>query len=131
MSESDDTSSGYKRPPQGSRFQKGQSGNSKGRPKGSRNLKTAIEAIMNKRVAIRENGEPREVSGQDALLLSLFEKALRGDVKATIQFLTILMKTGAGDGPPSELDDDQDKDSEIFEDLIRRYARPNQGDQDS
>jgi hypothetical protein len=83
MSE-DDSEAGYKRPPQRSRFKAGRSGNPKGRPKGGRNLKTDLTALMKKRIPIREDGELRQVSGQEAILLSLFEKAVRGDLNMSL-----------------------------------------------
>ncbi len=45
---------GYGRPPAHSRFKPGQSGNSKGRAKYSRNLRTIVEEVLQQRIVIRE-----------------------------------------------------------------------------
>jgi hypothetical protein len=50
----DDDAGGYKRPPPRSRFRAEQSGNPKGRPKGGRNLKTDLSALMKKAGAIKD-----------------------------------------------------------------------------
>jgi uncharacterized protein DUF5681 len=76
-----DDEAGFKRPPKGTRFKPGRSGNPKGRPKGRRNLTTDLAALMTKRIPIRKDGELRHVTGQEALLLRLFEKAVGGDLK--------------------------------------------------
>ena len=44
---------GYGKPPEHSRFQKGQSGNKKGRPKGARNLKTETIEELSETVTVR------------------------------------------------------------------------------
>jgi hypothetical protein len=82
VSEINDDAPGYKRPPKDSRFKPGKSGNPNGRPRGARGLKTDLDAVLRKRVTIREDGELRHVSRQMALLLSLYEKAVHGDAKA-------------------------------------------------
>jgi len=117
-----DNSAGYKRPPQGTRFKAGRSGNPKGRPKGGCNLKTDLTALMKKRIPIREDGELRRVSGQEAILLSLFEKAVRGDLKASAQIITILMKIDSRDPVPPEPVVVTDNDRAIVEDFLRRNA---------
>ena len=121
MSE-EDSEAGYKRPPQRSRFKAGRSGNPKGRPKGGRNLKTDLTALMKKRIPIRQDGELRQVSGQEAILLSLFEKAVRGDLKASAQIITMLMKIDNRDPPPPEPAVVTDNDRAIVEDFLRRNA---------
>ncbi|MFY9827932.1 MAG: DUF5681 domain-containing protein [Rhodoplanes sp.] len=119
MSDTHDNAGGYKRPPEGSRFRRGQSGNPRGRPKGARNLMTDLTALMKKRVAVREDGELRRVSRQEAMLLSLFEKAVRGDVKASGQIIATLMKMDAH-AAPSKPDIITDKDLTIVGDFLRR-----------
>lgn len=93
----DDEKTGYKQPPKANQFTAGKSGNPKGRPKGTRNLKTDLNALLRKRIVVREDGETRHVSRQEAMLLSLFSKAVRGDVKATSNLLAMVMKF---DPPP-------------------------------
>jgi len=77
---------------------------------------------MKKRVAIREDGELRQVSRQEAMLLSLFEKAVRGDVKASTQIFTMLIKLDIQDTTPSEPAAVTDKDRAIVEDFLRRNS---------
>jgi hypothetical protein len=116
---------GYKHPPPRSRFKAGQSGNPKGRPKGGRNLKTDLTTLLKKRVAIREDGELRQVSRQEAMLLSLFEKAVRGDIKASSQMFAMLMKMDARDPAPREPMAVTDNDHAIVEDFLRRNVATN------
>lgn len=131
MSDTHDNGGGYKRPPKSFRFKAGQSGNPKGRLKGDRNLKTDLTALMKKRVAIREDGELRHVSRQEALLLSLFEKAVHGDVKASGQIFAMLMKMNIHDTAPSEPAVVTDNDLAIVEAFLRRNSPPIQGENES
>jgi uncharacterized protein DUF5681 len=120
MSTNDDAAGGYGRPPKGTRFRPGRSGNAKGRPKGVRNLKTDLASILQKRVAIREDGELRQVTRQEAMLLTLYSKAVQGDTKASSQLLTMVTKTEAQDAAPSQPDVVTDNDRAIVEDFMRR-----------
>lgn len=80
---------GYGKPPERSRFKKGESGNPKGRPKGSRNFSTDVLATLKKPVPVRENGQQKTVSTQEAALLRLREKALGGDPRALDRLLEL------------------------------------------
>ena len=78
---------GYGKPPKHTRFKKGQSGNRKGRPKGSRNFSTDVKAALRMPVQINSGGQQRQVSSQEAAILRLREMALNGDLKALLPYL--------------------------------------------
>ncbi|WBL80354.1 DUF5681 domain-containing protein [Bradyrhizobium xenonodulans] len=119
----DDQNAGYKRPPVSRRFRPGQSGNPKGRPKGSRNLKTDLTSMMRKRVQIREDGEQRFVSRQELVLLRLFEQAAKGETKACTQLFNMIMKFEPKAGADGESAIVTDHDHEIIADFLRRNVK--------
>jgi Family of unknown function (DUF5681) len=73
---------GYAKPPQASRFKPGQSGNPKGRPKGSRSARTLFDRALSTPITITENGISRTVQHREALFKSLTAKALKGDMRS-------------------------------------------------
>jgi hypothetical protein len=73
---------GYGRPPLQTRFPKGQSGNPKGRLKGSRALASIWLRAMNEKVTINENGQRRRIAKQEAAIKQLANKAASGDKRA-------------------------------------------------
>ncbi|MEP2980424.1 MAG: DUF5681 domain-containing protein [Lentilitoribacter sp.] len=73
---------GHGKPPKSTQFKKGQSGNKKGRPKGSRNTDTIVNDLLNKKMQIRENGKQRNISTREAMIVAQLQKALKGDLKA-------------------------------------------------
>jgi hypothetical protein len=64
--------------PLASRFQKGQSGNPRGRPKGSRR-RAPYDAVLGQMVTVREDGVERRVTAAEAFLLHIAKKGLEGD----------------------------------------------------
>lgn len=78
---------GYGKPPKHTQFKPGQSGNPRGRPKGSRNFKSDLLDVLKKPVQIAENGRKKKISSQLASLLRLREKALAGDARALDKLL--------------------------------------------
>lgn len=73
---------GYKRPPKARRFKPGQSGNTKGRPKGSKNFATVIADELRARIPVVENGRRRKITKRQAVAKQLVNKAVAGDFKA-------------------------------------------------
>src|SRR5262249_60516148 len=73
---------GYRRPPRANRFKPGQSGNPKGRPKGSKNFATAIQAELDSRIVATENGKRRKITKLDALAKQIVNKAVSGELRA-------------------------------------------------
>ena len=120
MTDGNDT--GYKQPPKSTRFKPGQSGNKRGRPKGSRNLKTDLNDLMKKRIAVREDGETRHISRQEAMLLSLFSKAAHGDVRASTTLANMVMKLNPETEQPSGSTDVSESDKRIIDDFLRRHG---------
>jgi len=72
---------GYKTPPKHTQFQKGQSGNPKGRPKNSKNLLTLLETELKRPVSVQENGKRRTISKREAMIKRLVHKAMEGDAR--------------------------------------------------
>jgi hypothetical protein len=73
---------GYKRPPIHTRFSLGKSGNPRGRQKGVRNFAADVKRSLEIPVTLNDKGRAKRVSTQEALVLRLREKALKGDMRA-------------------------------------------------
>ena len=73
---------GYGQPPKSTRFQKGKSGNPRGRPK-NRRREIPYDTVLGQMVTIREDGRERRVTAAEAFLLQLTQKGLAGDSAAT------------------------------------------------
>lgn len=118
---------GYRRPPKDSQFQKGKSGNPKGRPKGSKNFLTLLSKELDQKVTVNENGRKKTITRQHAIVKRLVAGALSGDPKATLTLLDVLKRTGsmeAGGGAGSEVALDFDPGAVLAAYLARQGKSP-------
>jgi len=88
---------GYGKPPKQSRFQKGESGNPRGRRKGSKNLATMVHEALSATVVVNLNGRRRKVSKLEAAFIQQSNKAAGGDPKAMTLMLDLLLGAQARD----------------------------------
>ena len=72
------SSVGYGNPPIHAQFQKGKSGNPKGRPKGSQNLGALLQATFDHKLTTTVNGKPTKMPLIQALITKLMMTALGG-----------------------------------------------------
>jgi hypothetical protein len=80
---------GYGKPPKGTRFRRGVSGNPAGRRKASRTedgedspSRSELDRVLDRKVTMIVDGEPRRVSLAEALAMQLTQEALAGNAGA-------------------------------------------------
>jgi hypothetical protein len=92
---------GYKKPPLHSRFQKGQSGNPRGRPRGSKNFSTLLTEALNEPVIVTEDGRRRKISKRELGFTQLANKFAMAEAQATkiLRSSPRYAKAGSGASP--------------------------------
>lgn len=92
---------GYGRPPVDTRFKKGQSGNPRGRPSGSRNRRQMFEEAFWHAVTVRADGEPTPMAAIEALILAATQRSLSGGVKEAAALLRLVEQLDLFNEPES------------------------------
>lgn len=100
---------GYGKPPVSTRFQPGQSGNPKGKPKGAKGLNTIVRETLGGKIAVRTPDGSKQISKIEAVLQKTLERALKGDSRAQFELMK-LWKSAVPDGPHGEPPESQDED---------------------
>lgn len=118
---------GYKRPPLVTQFKPGQSGNPAGRPKGRKNLKSAVREIMESEIQVSIGHKKRTVTLLEALVYRLFNSAVAGDLKAIPHALN-LARLYDGEDTDEQAPDPQ-LDAQKLE-LVRQLLNSRKGNDD-
>lgn len=112
---------GYGKPPTHSQFQKGKSGNPKGPKKGSRSLKTDLDAALKTKLSINAvGGKMRRGTTQELAMYTLAVKAAHGDLRASRLLADLVMSVfGPGErgGEKARL---SKRDAELLARLLER-----------
>jgi hypothetical protein len=111
---------GFAKPPKSGQFEKGKSGNPKGRPKGSKNLATVV--LRESRQPVRVNGPrgSRSVTKLEAAVMQLGNKAAQGDLRSQRELFSLVRTseeaTNSGVSPlnPHEMD------QKVMQNILRR-----------
>jgi hypothetical protein len=121
---------GYKRPPKNKQFEKGKSGNPKGRPKNTRNLKTDLAEELTSRISITVHGKATSVTKQKALVMALITRAIKGDMRAATVIFTLVKQLLE---PDAQFDDaimrPSPADREIVDAFLARHLTNTNGDE--
>ncbi len=119
-----DETVGYKRPPRRTRFQKGQSGNPQGRPKGALNLKTVVDRTIHEPVVITERGRKHTITKLEATVKQLTNKAAMGDARATAQLVALVQaQESQADAHDPATESLSEADQRVRARILRQLAR--------
>jgi hypothetical protein len=113
---------GYKKPPLHTRFQKGQSGNPRGRPKGSKNFSTLLAEALNEAVVVTEDGRRRRISKRELGLKQLANKFAMAEAQATKMLLGLMLERErlAAAAAPAERPSFSAADEKVIANLLKR-----------
>ena len=120
----DEATVGYGRPPKQTRFQKGRSGNPRGRPKGALNLATVLARTLQEPVVITEQGRKKTITKFDAAVKQLVNKAASGEARAIAQLFPLVQ------GVENQVDSQDpaaqslpEADQQVMARILRRLTR--------
>lgn len=120
---------GYGRPPRANQFKPGQSGNPKGRPKGSLNVASVLARTLREKLVINEGGRRREITKLEAAVMQLANKAASGDARA-IRLLLGLTQAAEerAEAAPTSREVLPEADRRVMQSLLARIQRYASGD---
>lgn len=114
---------GYGRPPKATQFRKGESGNPRGRPKGTRTVGAMLQEILRQKIAVTENGKTRRLPALEVILRRLVNDAMRSEPRALKLLLALHDRYGESAQTDLRLDDILAEDKEILASFLNQPPR--------
>jgi hypothetical protein len=109
-------------PPLTTRWKPGQSGNPKGRPKGSRPVGAVLQDIIQQKVSVTESGKTRRVPALEVMLRRLANDAMRSDQRAIKLLLSLVDRYAESPETALQLREMLDEDEAILAQYLREPA---------
>ena len=113
---------GYGKPPRGRPFEKGRSGNPRGRR--GQSLPALLVAALNEPVFVTTDGRRRKTTKREAIVAQLVNRSAEADLRATKMLIDLLkdieLKAGAAPPPEPAL---TPPDEEVVAQLVARLRR--------
>lgn len=124
MTGDQDEDAGYQRPPKRTQFKKGQSGNPKGRPKGTASFKSDLDAELREKLVLTENGREKRITKQRAFIKTLTAAAIKKDIRAVNALLACMRLFGVGnEEQPTNSENADPADLEFLESYLLRQRQ--------
>jgi hypothetical protein len=123
---------GFCRPPKRTQFKPGQSGNLKGRPKGTLNLATVLERTLRELVVVHEEGRRKQITKMEAALRQLVDQAASGDLAALRQLTTLVASAEQrSSDTEAEVPALNEADQKVVAQMLRRLEKNTKGDENA
>ena len=126
----DDYEVGYGKPPRHTQFKRGQSGNPRGRPSGSKNFATLVTEALNEPVTIAEDGGRRKISKREAIIKQLVNRSAKADWRAITILLNIVREIEGRIEPETVESSFSAADEKVIEQMKARW-HAKKGDTDA
>jgi len=120
---------GYRKPPTQYRFKKGQSGNPKGRPKGTKNLLTDVLEELAEKSNVTIGGEAKRLSNQRIMVKAQSEKAKRGDPRAFDALLRVILQKYISEFETNPDEVLSDVDEALIDDFVKHWGARKQANE--
>jgi len=112
---------GFGKPPKHSQFKKGESGNRRGRPRGTLNLAKVLERTLREKVVVKEHGRRKVITKLEAAISQLVNKATSGDRHA-VRYLCQLVISGEERSVAAEpTTQSTDTDQKVMNNILKRF----------
>jgi hypothetical protein len=120
---------GRGKPPKNTQFQKGRSGNPKGRPRGTPNVATVLGRTLRELVVINENGKRKTITKMQAAVKQLVNQAASGDLTAVRQLMALVASAEQHAGnAQAEQPSMNEVDQEVMAQMLERFEQKAKGE---
>lgn len=121
----DEQKCGFCLPPKEHQYQKGQSGNPNGRPRGARNRNTIVREQMNRKITLTSpDGNSRRISTKEGIIMKQINKALQGNTDSAKWMIEL---SDAADAEYNEISMAREKLNHDDAQILKLYVKSHNG----